>query len=149
MNRGAVYVFLKQDDAAEKDFRKAVETDPHSLAAYANLAGYYLYKKDAKKAEEIYRDEMANNPDSPVPYLRLAGLLLREGRKDEGEAIVQQLRTKQPSSADVASAIGDFYLAGAQYRRRSEGISARLVLRSQEPDAAGARAGDHDQLRPE
>ena len=48
--------------------------DPHSLAAYANLAGFYLYKKDAKEAEEVYRDEIANNPDSPVPYLRLAGL---------------------------------------------------------------------------
>src|SRR5580704_11482339 len=111
MNRGAVYVFMKQDDAAEKDFKKAVELDPHSLAAYANLAGYYMYKKDPKKAEEVYRDEMANNPDSPAPYLRLAGLMLREGRKDEGEAIVQQLRSKQPSSAEVASAIGDFYLS--------------------------------------
>ena len=47
-----------------------------------------------------------------MPYLRLAGLLLREGRKDEADAVVQQLRSKQPSSAEVASSIGDFYLAG-------------------------------------
>ena len=36
--------------------------------------------------------------------------MLREGRKDEAN-VIQQLRDKQPSSAEVASAIGDYYLA--------------------------------------
>ena len=111
LNRGAVYAFLKQDEAAEQDFQKAISIDPHALQAYANLAGFYLYKKDPKKAEEIYRQEIASNPTSPVPYLRLAGLLMQEGRKADAEEMVQQLRGKQPTSADVAIAIGDFYIA--------------------------------------
>ena len=94
-----------------QDFNKAIALDPHSLQAYSNLAGYYFYKKDPKKAEEVYRQAIANNPDASIPYLRLAGLLLQEGRKQDAEDVVQQLRIKQPSSADVAAAIGDFYLA--------------------------------------
>src|SRR5208282_5169816 len=108
MNRGAVYAFQKQDELAEKDFRKSISLDPHNLQAYADLAGFLLYKKDAKGAEETYRDEIRNNPDSPVGYLRLAGMMLQQGRKEEGEKLVDELRLKQPSSPEVATAIGDF-----------------------------------------
>ncbi len=87
------------------------------MPAYGNLAGYYLYKKDPKKAEEVYRLAIQNNPDSPIPYLRLAGLMLHENRKADGELVIQQLRDKQPTSADVALAIGDYYLAS----RNTEG----------------------------
>ncbi len=111
LNRGLLYAFMKQDASAEQDMRKAISLDPHKLSAYANLAGFYFYTKDPKKAEEVYRLAIQNNPDSPSPYLRLAGLLLHEGRKADSEQIIQQLRDKQPTSADVASSVGDYYLA--------------------------------------
>ncbi len=38
--------------------------------------------------------------------------MLHEGRKADGEQVIQQLRDKQPTSADVAMAIGDYYLGG-------------------------------------
>jgi tetratricopeptide (TPR) repeat protein len=111
LNRGVLYAYMKEDASAEADMRKAISLDPHNLPAFANLAGFYVYMKDPKKAEETYRLAIQNNPDSPVPYLRLAGLLLHEDRKAEGEQVIQQLRNKQPSSAEVASAVGDYYLA--------------------------------------
>src|ERR1035437_3832502 len=111
LNRGVLYAYMKQDASAEEDMRKAISLDPQKLPAYANLAGFYLYKKDPKKAEEVYRLAIQNNPDSPVPYLRLAGLMLSENRKAEGEQVIQQLRDKQPTSAEVAGAVGDYYLA--------------------------------------
>jgi tetratricopeptide (TPR) repeat protein len=111
LNRGVLYAYMKQDASAEEDMRKAISLDPQKLPAYANLAGYYLYKKDPKKAEEVYRLAIQNNPDSPIPYLRLAGLMLHEDRKAEGEQVIQQLRDKQPTSAEVAGAVGDYYLA--------------------------------------
>ena len=51
----------------------------------------------------MYRLAIQNNPDSPAPYLRLAGLLLHEDRKADSEQVIQQLRDKQPTSAEVAS----------------------------------------------
>ncbi len=124
----------------KQDMRKAISLDPKKLPAYANLAGYYLYMKDPKKAEEVYRLAIQNNPDSPTPYLRLAGLMLHENRKDEGELVIQQLRDKQPTSAEVATSIGDYYLAsrnseaaikeyqrGLNYDPKNEELEMRLL----------------------
>ncbi len=112
LNRGVAYVSLKQDAAAEEDLRKAVAVDPKAMQAYYALSNFYLNKGDAKKAEEVLRSAIQNAaPNDPIPSLRLAGLMLRLGRKADGEQVVQQLRDKQPSSAQVAAAIGDYYLA--------------------------------------
>jgi tetratricopeptide (TPR) repeat protein len=111
LNRGVLYAYMKQDATAEEDMRKAISIDPQKLPGYANLAGFYLYKKDPKKAEEVYRLAIQNNPSSPAPYLRLAGLLLHENRKADSDLVIQQLRDKEPASAEVAGAVGDYYLA--------------------------------------
>jgi tetratricopeptide (TPR) repeat protein len=140
LNRGLLYAFMKQDASAEQDMRKAISLDPHKLPAYANLASFYFYTKDPKKAEEVYRLAIQNNPDSPTPYLRLAGLLLHEDRKADSEQIIQQLRDKQPTSAEVASSVGDYYLAarnpesaakeyqrGLNYDPKNQDLQLRLV----------------------
>jgi tetratricopeptide (TPR) repeat protein len=111
VNRGMMNGYMKEDASAEQDLRKAIATDPQKLGSYADLASFYFYKKDPKKAEEVYRLAIANNPESPAPYLHLAGLLYQENRKPESEQAIQQLRDKLPTSADVAGAIGDYYLA--------------------------------------
>ena len=127
MNRGAVYVFMKQDDAAEKDFRKAVELDPHSLPAYANLAGYYLYKKDPEEGRRSVsrRDGEQSRFAGAVPASRrLAAAGRPQGRRRSG----------RPAAAHQAAVFGG---SGFRYRRllscrpehrcRAEGVSARPV----------------------
>ena len=112
LNRAVAYNSLKQDAAAEEDLHKAISVDPKAMPAYYALANFYMNKGDDKKAEEVLRLAIQNSAaDDPVPYLRLAGLMLHEGRKADGEQVVQQLREKQPNSAIVATAIGDYYLA--------------------------------------
>src|SRR5208283_4530629 len=112
LNRGVAYTSMKQDGPAEEDLRRAISIDPKATQAYYTLANFYMYKGDPKKAEEVLRLAIQNaTPDDPVPYLRLAGLMLREGHKADGEQVVQQLRDKQPKSAVVAAAIGDYYQA--------------------------------------
>ncbi len=140
LNRGIMYASMGQTGDAVKDFEKAIEVDPTGLQGYANLSSYYLYKKDPKKAEEIFQRAITNNPDKPVPYLRLAALLLHEGDKQGSEKVIQDLRDKQPSSADVAGAIGDYYLSARnpdlaikEYKRglalnpKSEELQLRLI----------------------
>ncbi len=106
------YNSLKQSAAAEEDLRKAISVDPKAMQAYYALTDFYVNQGDPKKGEEVARQAIQNaSPDDPVPYLRLAGLMLQEGRKADGELVVQQLRNKQPNSAAVATAIGDYYLA--------------------------------------
>ncbi len=111
INRGVLYAYMKQDASAEQDLRKAISVDPQKLSAYNDLAGFYYYKKDPKKSEEVYRLAIQNNPESPTPYLRLAALLLHEDRKADSEQIIQQLRDKQPNSAEVATSVGEYYQA--------------------------------------
>jgi tetratricopeptide (TPR) repeat protein len=112
LNRGVAYASIKQDGPAEQDLHKAISVDPKAMAAYYALSSFYTNKGDSKKAEETLRLAIQNAPpEDPGPYLRLAALLLREGRTADGEQVVQQLREKQPNSAVVAVAIGDYYLA--------------------------------------
>jgi tetratricopeptide (TPR) repeat protein len=112
LNRGIAYAQLKQDVAAEEDLRKATTVDPKAMQPYYALANFYTVRGDGKKAEEVLRSAIQNAvPNDPMPSLRLAGLMLHLGRKSDGEQVVQQLRDKQPSSAPVAAAIGDYYMA--------------------------------------
>ena len=66
--------------------------------------------------------------------------MLQEGRKADGEQVIQDLRDKKPTSADVALAIGDYYLAernpdaaikeyqrGLNYDPKNEELQLRLV----------------------
>ena len=92
MNRGAVYVFLKQDDAAEKDFKKAVEIDPHSLAGLRQSRRLL----PVQEGRQAGRRRLQATRWRTIPIRRCRTCVwpaccLREGRKDEGEAVVQQL----------------------------------------------------------
>ena len=112
LNRGVAYNSLKQDAAAEEDLRKAISVDPKAMPAYYALANFYINKGDDQEGRgDAPARDPERAPDDPVPYLRLAGLMLHEGHKADGEQVVQQLREKQPNSAIVAAAIGDYYLA--------------------------------------
>ena len=111
LNRGVLNADLKKFPEAESDFRQAITIDPKSQQAYANLASYYQLQKQPDKAEQVLREAVKNNPDAPANYLRLAGLLLFQKRQDDSNKVLQQLRDSQPNSADVALAIGDFYIA--------------------------------------
>src|SRR5271166_3839767 len=146
LNRAVAYNSLKQEGPAEEDLNKAISVDPKATQAYYALSNFYMNKGDQKKAEEVLRLAIQNSsPEDPVPYLRLASLMLHEGRKSDGELVVQQLRGKQPNSAAVATAIGDYYVASRnpeaaikEYQRglaldsKNQELQLRLLERSEE-----------------
>ena len=119
------YDSLKQMSPPKKTCARRSASIPRRCRPITLLPVFYINKGDPKKAEEVLRLAIQNSsPDDPVPYLRLAGLMLHEGRKADGELVVQQLRDKQPNSATVATAIGDYYLASRNPRMRSRNTNA-------------------------
>ncbi len=130
LNRGVLFASLKKFPEAESDFRQAVAIDPHSQQAYVNLASFYQLQKEPDKAEQVLRDGIKNNPDVPANYLRLAGMLLAQKQKDESDKVLDQLRATQPNSADVAGAIGDFYIASRNPQAAIKEYQRGLTLKS-------------------
>ena len=67
--------------------------------------------------------------------------MLQEGRKQDAEEVVQQLRIKQPTSADVAAAIGDFYLAASNPDAALKEYQRGLNYDPKNSAAAGPHSG--------
>ena len=112
LNRGATYAFLKQDDAAEADFQKAIRSIRTPCRLTRIWPASIMYKKDAKKAE----DDLSPGDREQS---RLAGALPAPGWFDDAgrpqgrcaKRWSSSCAPNSPPSADVASAIGDFYMA--------------------------------------
>jgi len=122
-----VYAANNQLPEAEADFRKAITLDPKNLEGYANLSRYYQFKNEPEKAIEVLQLGIKNNPDAAANYLRLAALYYAMNRKNDSEAVIQQLRNTKPSSGDIAGEIAAFYLAErnpeAAIREYNRGLS--------------------------
>ena len=81
-------------------------------------------QKHPDQAHEVLQKGIQNNPDAAALYILEAESLYAEGKKGDAGAVLQQLRDRQPKSANVASAIGNFYAqrqetdnAIAEYKR--------------------------------
>jgi len=95
---------------AESNFQKAIQVEPDFVPAYKNLASFYRLQGKLAKAEEVLQRGVAQNPFATPLYLDWAGLLAAEGKSDAVAKVITNLRQHQLKSADVALAIGDFYV---------------------------------------
>ena len=119
-----VELSLNRPNDAEQHFQKAVSVDPKSTQAYVDLADFYRLEHQDPKAEQVLQDAIAKNPEGTVLYIQWAAMLSAQGKKDEAAGVLDKLRNQLPKSAEVATAIGDFYFqrkdtdrALAEYRR--------------------------------
>ena len=109
---------------AEAHLKQAIALDPKSVQASIDLANLYQLNQLPSEAEQVLRRAIATAPDASLLSLNLAALLARQGRTEDSEAVLANLRKQSKDSADVAQAIGDFYIARketngaiAEYRR--------------------------------
>jgi DNA-binding winged helix-turn-helix (wHTH) protein/TolB-like protein len=110
---GAILLRLGRFDEARIHLEKAIELDPRSIVAYANLGMNFHCKKDYSTAEAYYRKILEISDKLSTPHWLLARTLWMAGKKDqavreivralefEGEAEIAHRLEKQ-SSADFA-----------------------------------------------
>ncbi len=83
LNLGLAYFHLDIYDAAEANFRKALELNPNMAAAHFNLGTLYLKKGDDKAALEHLNKAIELDPNFAASYFNRAMALANLGRTEE------------------------------------------------------------------
>jgi tetratricopeptide (TPR) repeat protein len=82
-NMGAMYYLDGNFDAAEAEFKKALEINSSEKMAHNNLGLVYMDKGDFPKAEEEFNEELKINPYYDNAYANRGILYYKMGRFDE------------------------------------------------------------------
>jgi protein O-mannosyl-transferase len=95
--RGGAYQEVGHDlDAAEREYRRAIQLDPDEPIAHNDLGVLLMSRKRWNEAEAELREEIARNPDYGVAYYNV-GIVLRElGRPDEAAREWQRALERDP-----------------------------------------------------
>jgi Tfp pilus assembly protein PilF len=95
--RGGAYQEVDRDfDAAEREYRRAIELDPDERIAHNDLGVLLMNRKRWTEAEAELREEIVRNQEYGVAYYNL-GIVLRElGRTDEAATQWQRALERDP-----------------------------------------------------
>ncbi len=133
------YVLERQGltDEATELFRKAIELDPDSASAHANLAGSLARSGDFAASERHYRAAIERQPSS-MAHTGLGFVLFRQGRTDAAVASLEsaiELDRGNAAAYDQLGSIqveqGDLDAAASTYRdllRNRPSAAAHLEL---------------------
>ena len=136
----AVLQYAKGDNAAaEKTFKKIVETDPKAMDARVALANFYWSIGRRDVAETTLREALAADPQSVIVNRALAALYLSSERLAEAEKPLK-LIADETKDADSIIALSDYYRAT---RRNDESLALLEKLAADERafSVATARKG--------
>jgi Flp pilus assembly protein TadD len=102
LNLGNLHRRLGDAEAAEREYRAAIEMEPWFVPGYVNLADLYREQGRDAQAEPLLTRAIAVNPDAATPRRALAMLLRRAGR--DADALAELERALQVDRTDAESA---------------------------------------------
>ena len=110
----------QQFDAAEENFKKAVDLSPKSTNALVLLGNYYQTRGRFPEAEQTYRRAIATAANDPSPRLSLAGLYMAENKPAQAEDLLRQSKKDFPDNPVGYRMLGDFYYANNQIDKATD-----------------------------
>jgi tetratricopeptide (TPR) repeat protein len=124
-------------DAAEQALRRALELDPHHVAAVVNLGNLRYRRGDVEGARRQYEQALAIAPDRAEGYYNVGFLLLDGGDPRAAVPLLHAALARDPEFPDA-----HFNLALAYERLGQVDHARALWLRCLELDPAGSYAED-------
>jgi tetratricopeptide (TPR) repeat protein len=109
MNLALMQLKNHQPDAAESNFKKAVELNPKELNASMMLGMYLQSRGRYAEAESEFRRTISIAPRSVDARAALVRLYLAEGKRSEAEAFLKQVKQDFPDNSIGYRMLGDFY----------------------------------------
>jgi tetratricopeptide (TPR) repeat protein len=126
LQMGQILWQQKQYAAAEPYFRKVIDKNKSSFAAYMDLYRLYMVEQKGGEAEQLLKEAAQNNPKTPEYLVRLAYHYGAAGRRDDMLNVLAQIKSQAKDFDGVYQVVGDFYLrtgdAESALREYREGI---------------------------
>ncbi len=124
VNRGTVFESQERHDAADQEYRLALDRQPRHTLARFNLATSALRRGQVEQAAELYRQLLADQDDFAPGHHNLGRCLEQLGRPTEAAASYRRAIEVDPSLASAHNSLGlllekqqSFEAAAASYRR--------------------------------
>jgi Tfp pilus assembly protein PilF len=116
LNLGAVYWNHMQPNAAEREWKKALEVSPHSAALLNNLGLVYASRKQNDDAIAYFRRSMRLRPNYTDAHLNLGRVYEAMGKTTEAELQLQAAVALAPLSVQTRNELGNFCLCAGRLR---------------------------------
>lgn len=134
--KGQIYGYENNAQAAEAQFRRALEIDPNYLPAYSSLAGIFINTKQEDRAIAEYRKILAVRPDNAAVYT-LIGML--EYQRQNYDAAVENYRKALELDQNAAIAANNLAWLYAETGKGNLDEAVRLAqgVVQRNPNVAG------------
>ena len=134
--KGQVYGYQNNPQAAEAEYRRALEIDPNYLRAYSSLAALFISARQEDRAIAEYKKILAIRPDNPSVYT-LIGML--EDARQNFDAAEQNYRKALELDQNAAIAANNLSWLYAVTGRGNLDEAVRLAqaVVQRNPDVAG------------
>jgi tetratricopeptide (TPR) repeat protein len=124
LNLGAVYWNRMQPEAAEREWKEALEVSPQSPQLLNNLGLVYAGKKQNDEAVVFYQRSMRLRPNYTDAHLNLGRLYETMGRASDAELQLRTAVALAPLSVGARNELGKFYLSGGRLEEAKEQFQA-------------------------
>jgi tetratricopeptide (TPR) repeat protein len=102
-------------DAAEKEYKQALELKPDSAEALAELTDVYIAARRLPEAEQSLRDYLKLNPQSATAHVQLGRILFSGGHNKEALAEFEAAQTIAPQNREAQREIADLAFDAKEY----------------------------------
>jgi tetratricopeptide (TPR) repeat protein len=107
--KGRIYGFELNAQAAEAEFRRALEIDGNYLAAYSALAALFVNTNQQQRAMEEYRRIVERQPDNPSIYTLIGMLEMGQENVDAAIDNFRKALSLDPNSTFAANNLAWLY----------------------------------------
>jgi Tfp pilus assembly protein PilF len=114
LNLGAVYWNRMQPDAAEREWKLALDASPNSALLLGNLGLVYARRKQYDEAIAYFQRSMQLRPNYTDAHLNLGRIYEAKGKTAEAELQLRAAVALAPLSVQTRNELGSFYFTAGR-----------------------------------
>lgn len=119
-NLGTVYWKQGNIDAAEQEWRKALELSPRNVIFINNLGMVFAYRKQYDEAPAYFQRAMRYKPNYTDPHLNLGNVYEELGQHADAELQYRAAVALSPLRVDARNKLGKLYLDSGRLAEAEE-----------------------------